>query len=518
MARKPIPGADDGTWGNILNEFLDISHTATGELRDNIVSEQKLSSAVQTKLNAPSTSIADGAVTTVKLADGAVTDIKIASVSQSKVAGLTSDLASKADAIHTHSLNDLSDVAVAGATEGQVLTLQSGQWGAATISGGNAETPGFIYFDRYFSGADDNAKITAMNTWAQNASGPTPAVLFDARQYNFSTPIKLFSGLKLVGAPLSPAREFSRSTVFNWQGAANTSLFIFPPEGQTGQTYPADGSPRDITVSYIQMQGGNSTHCIQNFDLDLNEYSGHTLWYTQFHACGFKNFKTVWWGWGTGCSISGQTHFQSIIDTALWLAGSENSIFGADSMSLAANSASTWTSTPFIRTKMQKSTIGKLMVTGRKGSTALRIDTSTHNLLVDGLLVDAQDSDPVYGAGIQIRGGDGIVITNCSFKGVSTDPTNASAYGGAIYNKGWIHISGGSQILLHNNMFRRQGANVPATTYPLVYVGSTVGDGQVKWGYNLYSGYSGATATLQQAAADKITVVPDPTVTVTTGA
>ena len=33
MPRLPIPGGDDGTWGDILNEFLDVEHNADGTLK-----------------------------------------------------------------------------------------------------------------------------------------------------------------------------------------------------------------------------------------------------------------------------------------------------------------------------------------------------------------------------------------------------------------------------------------------------------------------------------------------------
>src|SRR5579859_3830704 len=33
MSRLPIPGSDDGTWGNILNDFLDVEHNADGSLK-----------------------------------------------------------------------------------------------------------------------------------------------------------------------------------------------------------------------------------------------------------------------------------------------------------------------------------------------------------------------------------------------------------------------------------------------------------------------------------------------------
>lgn len=33
MARLPIPGSDDGVWGNVLNDFLSVGHNADGTLK-----------------------------------------------------------------------------------------------------------------------------------------------------------------------------------------------------------------------------------------------------------------------------------------------------------------------------------------------------------------------------------------------------------------------------------------------------------------------------------------------------
>jgi hypothetical protein len=49
MARLPIPGADDGTWGGILNDYLSQSLNADGSLK--------------------SAAIPDGSVTPIKLSD-----------------------------------------------------------------------------------------------------------------------------------------------------------------------------------------------------------------------------------------------------------------------------------------------------------------------------------------------------------------------------------------------------------------------------------------------------------------
>lgn len=56
MARLPQPGGDNGNWGSILNEYLSQSLKPDGALKDNVVTEAKLASSVQSKLNAGSAS------------------------------------------------------------------------------------------------------------------------------------------------------------------------------------------------------------------------------------------------------------------------------------------------------------------------------------------------------------------------------------------------------------------------------------------------------------------------------
>src|SRR5688572_21183678 len=33
MARLPVPGSDNGTWGSVLNDFLGVEHTTDGSLK-----------------------------------------------------------------------------------------------------------------------------------------------------------------------------------------------------------------------------------------------------------------------------------------------------------------------------------------------------------------------------------------------------------------------------------------------------------------------------------------------------
>lgn len=149
MARLPQPGSDEGTWGDVLNTYLSVSHAADGTIKtdavpagaiqDGSVSTTKLgtsnsasngqvlsyngTSLVWTNAGSPDpamggdlsgtasnaqivanavgpTELAANAVTTAKIADSNVTDAKIATgVAQSKITNLVSDLAGKEPAI-----------------------------------------------------------------------------------------------------------------------------------------------------------------------------------------------------------------------------------------------------------------------------------------------------------------------------------------------------------------------------------------------------------------------------------
>lgn len=52
MARLPQPGGDSGQWGDILNDFLAVSHDTDGNLKDGIITESNLDNDVTDKLNA----------------------------------------------------------------------------------------------------------------------------------------------------------------------------------------------------------------------------------------------------------------------------------------------------------------------------------------------------------------------------------------------------------------------------------------------------------------------------------
>ena len=62
MARLPVPGSDNGTWGDLLNDFLAVSHDTAGALKPNAVSSSNLQ---------------DNSVSGTKLQDSSVTSTKL---------------------------------------------------------------------------------------------------------------------------------------------------------------------------------------------------------------------------------------------------------------------------------------------------------------------------------------------------------------------------------------------------------------------------------------------------------
>ena len=150
MARLPQPGSDDGTWGQILNDYLTQTLASDGTLKADIVTsthladnavttaqiapgavssselgngtvtEAKLSTAVQTKLNATG----GGAVSSVAGKTGAVTlvkaDVGLANVDNTTDANkpvssaTQTALDQKAALNHTHTASDISDSTSAG--------------------------------------------------------------------------------------------------------------------------------------------------------------------------------------------------------------------------------------------------------------------------------------------------------------------------------------------------------------------------------------------------------------------
>ena len=126
MPRLPNPGADENSWGGILNDFLSQSLNSDGTIKPDAVGADAIANA-------------------------SITDAQIsgsAAIAQSKVANLTSDLAAKASttdltnhvndttAAHAASAVSLNPAGMANTTANDVQNAVSELDSAITVSGG----------------------------------------------------------------------------------------------------------------------------------------------------------------------------------------------------------------------------------------------------------------------------------------------------------------------------------------------------------------------------------------------
>jgi len=123
--RLPIPGSDDGTWGDILNNYLAVSHNSDGTLANNVVG-------------------------TSQIQNNAVTNAQLDSATQSQLSAATNAV-SKAGDTMTGTLTVPSFKVTGGSVgAGQVLTSDSAgnaTWQAPTGGGGSGPQTVIVPFD-----------------------------------------------------------------------------------------------------------------------------------------------------------------------------------------------------------------------------------------------------------------------------------------------------------------------------------------------------------------------------------
>lgn len=104
MTRLPTPGSDDGNWGAILNDYLVQSHKTDGTIKDNIITEANLATAVRDKVNAVASSGATNlsttaAASTVTIASDTGSDATVSSATTSTAGVLSATDKTKLDGI-----------------------------------------------------------------------------------------------------------------------------------------------------------------------------------------------------------------------------------------------------------------------------------------------------------------------------------------------------------------------------------------------------------------------------------
>lgn len=85
MARLPQPGSDGGIWGDVLNDFLSVSHSVDGTLKTGSITNGAVADNTLT-----SSKLVNNTITGAKLVNGTLTDTQIASANIDGAAGTPS--------------------------------------------------------------------------------------------------------------------------------------------------------------------------------------------------------------------------------------------------------------------------------------------------------------------------------------------------------------------------------------------------------------------------------------------
>ena len=284
MARLPQPGADHGTWGAILNDYLSTSHESDGTIKNGSVTDAKIASGIsQSKITNLSSdlaakandaavihnsgaetvagiktfsaspivptqttntqaanktyvdtalaavsggTIADGSVTTAKLADAAVTDEKVASgIAQSKITNLTTDLSAKvASTVQVATSGSLTGGGDLSANRTLSLTGDNATPGNDRYYGTNASgTKGFYPLP---AGSGDPTLGGDLSGTASNAQIAAGAVSTTELANSAVTDAKVASGIsqaKITNLSTDLANKATDSAVVHLAGAETIS-------------------------------------------------------------------------------------------------------------------------------------------------------------------------------------------------------------------------------------------------------------------------------------------------------
>ena len=139
MARLPIPGSDNGAWGDVLNDYLAQAHDSSGNLKAGAVGASQISdgSLPQAKVQSLQSDLAGKLASTTR---GAVNGVaSLDGTTHVPIAQLPTGTASSQVALgnHNHAITGLSDFDnTSPPTNGQVVT-----WSASAVKFQPADLP-----------------------------------------------------------------------------------------------------------------------------------------------------------------------------------------------------------------------------------------------------------------------------------------------------------------------------------------------------------------------------------------
>jgi len=218
MSRLPTPGSDDGTWGDILNDFLNQSHNPDGSLKTSAVAAAGGSSGT----------VADGSITTAKLADGAVTNAKLDSPTQATLSSVSGKYSKPVGGIPKTDLDSSVQTSLSKADtalQSAPVTSVAGKTGAIALVKGD------VGLGNVDNTSDVNKPISTAAQTALNAKADTSSLATVATSGSYTD---------LTNKPTIPAGQVNS----DWNASSGLAQILNKPSLATVAT---SGSYTDLS-------------------------------------------------------------------------------------------------------------------------------------------------------------------------------------------------------------------------------------------------------------------------------
>ncbi|HEU0266714.1 MAG TPA: hypothetical protein VFQ70_03730 [Candidatus Saccharimonadaceae bacterium] len=249
MARLPQPGSDDGTWGNILNTFLDVAHNSDGSLQTSAIAQ----AGGITSINGKSPS--NGVLTL------AASNIANAVQLGGDIGGTTS----------SPTVSKINGITVSGTpSNGQALVAQ----GTTNASWSSALTANKLYVDSFGADPTGATDSTAAFVAAQTAGGSGAyQLVLGVGTYTIgkSGDIKPFGrhqGMEGQGQSLTTLTYYGSATAI---AAFDSSFDSTNSIGGSFSGFSIDGT--NAGTNAIGMSWGNLL-CARCHDISIYSFSG----------------------------------------------------------------------------------------------------------------------------------------------------------------------------------------------------------------------------------------------------
>ncbi|HRJ06441.1 MAG TPA: hypothetical protein PK096_02535 [Candidatus Saccharibacteria bacterium] len=273
MARLPIPGQDEGTWGEILNEFLTQALAADGSLKpgvvdaaaitDTTVTEAKLSTDVQTKLNtvAPVTSVntQTGDVVLTKSDVGLGNADNTSDANKPVSAATQTALDAKANISHTHAAADVASGTL------DIARIPTGTTNVTVALGNHAHTGTYLPIKNGTSSLTDSTNDKFARVDITDDTSPTSgwpdrlAFYFDGTRTGYHNEYG-----ELRARPAKASTVALRAMYF---GSGTANIFEVAPNASGAEYFAVSSTAASLTVPLDSTQDISTTGTVSGSNI-----------------------------------------------------------------------------------------------------------------------------------------------------------------------------------------------------------------------------------------------------------